>query len=426
MESRKENVSSKGTSLTSSFLYKCLTLALTLFVVLGTPIREVKADTYDYEFENKYLELWQIGAYRYFVQNGYQVTSDRTYTMTVSEMLSFGDVSLDASIDPNTPVVIRVPSHYLTGSSVQSSTSRPNMFCSYIDYNLGTGGTQGDMFNCRLTESAYNETVTLDGLSFEISDFEGTFTSSLNAHMYTYLDFGEMSGTYTGYTAYDSNSASTFSVGDNDLYFLIRPNVLSIANANVSFYPQANSVANVSTSVSNLGYYSGLTLFRIRVTTDATVTGNLSIGRLVGRSENVIPIYFGRYDSMPDVVYEFLYGNRYVPILRQIDNHVYDIYNYLEGGSSAQSSADSVVSSASSTDTATNQLHSFEETQITQFNTSLQSVPTSSSLLTTDGFLNGASYVRDMFDTVAVGQFRGLLSFTLIIGFALLMIGKVR
>lgn len=431
MESRKENVSSKGTSLTSSFLYKCLTLALTLFVVLGTPIRNVRADTYDYDFENFDIPIWQWNAYRYFMVNGYELDNYTTITLTSEEILDLSGLNLELS--DNAWFEIKVPSYYIRGASTLTQQNSPDVFCAYHgnDLNQGTWDNQGFMYSCRLSSDPYTEHVNnFNNMDFSFTLDEGSavkLQSTLNTRFYTRLNFGEMSsGTYTGFTAYDSNKASTFSKGVTDLIFMIRPNVISLANANVSIYPQANVSPNYSVTVSNLGYYSGLTMFRIRVDTDSTFTGNLSIGRLVGRSETIYPVYFGQSSNMPDEVYTWVYGNRYVPLLQQIDTHVTDIYNYLEGGSSAQSSADSVVSSASSTDTATNQLHSFEETQITQFNTSLQSVPTSSSLLTTDGFLNGASYVRDMFDTVAVGQFRGLLSFTLIIGFALLMIGKVR
>lgn len=448
MEYRKENVCCKGDSLTVSFLCKALTLALSLFVVLLPYTRSIYADDYDLEFENHEVPIWQWGAYRYWLANGYSIGSYRTVNSSISELLTFGDASINLDyIDSETPVTISVPSHYIQGSS--NTPDRPSgqtlIACSLIhdEQQVGTYDWT-NLAYCRLTENGYTETVNnLENVEFTISNLNANLTATLQTRFYTYLDFGSMGvGTYTGFSAYDSNTASTFSKGVTDLIFMIRPNVLSQANSNISVY--TNSDATFTTTITNLGYYSGLTLFRIRVDTDKTFTGNLSIGRLVGLSETIYPIYFGLTTYIPDDLYNWLYGNRYVPILQQIDSDLNDfstqnhedltqidsdlnsLASYLQGGTSANQSAQNVNSSASSTDTATNQLHTVEQTQIDQFTTSLNSVPSSSSLLTTDGFLNGASYVRDMFDMVAVGQFRGLLSFTLIIGFALLMIGKVR
>lgn len=413
--------------------------SLILALLLIAPF-SVYADDYDYEFENYNIDPWQFNAYRYWLMNGYELSNVRTYSSSVSELLSFGNVTFNSEyVDSNLPVKITVPSHYITGSSTNSSSAYPQMFCKYFN-NILPGSTQedGQFYSCRLTESAYTETVqNLDNLDFTVTDLNAQFTSTLQSRFYTYLNYGQLdtNSSYIGYTAYDSNSASTFSVGDTDMYFMIRPNVLSMSNANISVFPQANFDGNYSVSISNLGYYSGLTLFRIRLTTDKLFTGNLSIGRLVGRSETIYPIYFGAYDKMPDSVYEFIYGNRYVPILNQLHEDNISIINAINGTNDAttdaiNSSTSSVNSSASDLNDTFNDIETIDSSLATDFNSALNGIDleTNDNILVNSNLVTSLNWIKDTYAQflTAMPLLQPVIVFVLSLGIGLTLIGRLK
>lgn len=127
----------------------------------------------------------------------------------------------------------------------------------------------------------------------------------------------------------------------------------------------------------------------------------------IGPTQYIIPVYFGLYDECPDSILR-MFG---------LDN---DIMNPV---------SEDMSSSSSGFDTAAGQYMTAEDSYINNMDSALQNIDISdgSDLITNNGFISAANWVRVQFTNLVIGTpFELVLMFSLVLGLALIFIGKVR
>lgn len=166
-------------------------------------------------------------------------------------------------------------------------------------------------------------------------------------------------------------------------------------------------------------YKGGMNVYYIELNTNTSSYRTCFLHwKYLNRMFNVnglIPLYVGLKSNMSDDMYRFIYGED-------------RLINLLENGNSSSNNAQNALNHSNSDfNSVSGDLVDLENNTFTGVDSAIDNVNLDSNILSFDGFTNAANWVRVQFDNLVSEQgFNNILVFSLSLGFALLIIGKVR
>lgn len=244
---------------------------------------------------------------------------------------------------------------------------------------------------------------------------------------------------YTNPTSYDANNR--IRVTKEPIYILYFSNFntttnnLHIYTSNAAYPVEATRITTDSQSlVAGVFYLICLKIWANNVPTTGTTKGyvfaSVDLGYTASANNlpspiNVLPIYYGSKYTMPEDVYYYIF-NEPKPNL-SYDATTYDLLE--NGNSDTQDSIDSFNDTTSDLTSITSDLHNFESGLNTDLTTQMNQIDfnTSGSIISNNNFLLTSNWVRTQYNRMITNNpFGSMISFSLVIGISLLVIGKLR
>lgn len=514
---------------------KIFAIILSLFLL---PFSFAYADDYNYDFETYDIDYTRWFAYDYFLQNGFNDTNENVITITKEVLHEYlgNDITLTSpSYTTTLPNLsfsnLKMFTGNYTGSGVMSQQNYlivydkngnfKGYFAGFYDkdisnnsdstygylmyYNGSSPSATGNTVsicedNCRLgiQEQVDNSifTGTINPVNSQLTftatnNSSDTFSIDLNENykllssLYTKINNGGISGTYTGPTAYNTNQR--YSLQPNrplDFIFII--NGYKNNMNNISIYDGGSG--NVSFQF-NRQFIGSSQLVRISFTNKASESTAISfaIEQLRGLKFSVQPIWLGYRDNMPKDMYDFYYTDKYIPYFEdmlsnqqvQINNEstiitnqgiqitrmntmitnqntqitnqntqiinqetqitnqntiitkLTDLITQIKTGENKEkNSANQADSANSQMNDTISSYENLESNSLNNMNDSLDSLDISNqnnNLFGNSKFIGSAKWVRDRFNELTVNNAFGyMITFSLVIGLSLTIVGKLR
>lgn len=302
-------------------------------------------------------------------------------------------------------------------------------------------------FIIEVTGSSSTSLSGLEGLLFSQHYFE-------NNQIYS---TGNINGTFTPYTSYNYLDGTFLSSGKtyvfSYMYDISQGGISSNTSDHVLDFFSNSSTSDISYSVSNT-IYNGYRIFRYHIVNNGTsgIYFTFNDRALNNKTFSCIPLYYGLKEQMPDDIYSFLFNSRLEDVKTKQDTQITNqetqitnqetiitrlgtiITNITTGGSKEQSSANTADSVNSSSNQVFNNAHQQEETALNNMNSNLESLNPGSannSLFGNTKFIWSARWVKNQFENMTISNgasnaFGMLITFSLIIGVALTIVGKLR
>lgn len=464
------------------------------------PFSYVKADDFNYDFETFDIDYTRWFAYDYFLQNGFNkgISNEISIESNVLKELVGDSVPINTNFPTYT---IRWPGFHLNGTSYSSNIDTSGYYAvydgnTYLGYFAGfytapqgsnnqvnalmyyTNASSGvktavcNSINCRLEFiDSGNNSQSTDYSNFVISP--GTLSSTITpssssssynldlnfdeqykllSYLYTYAQNMGISGTYTGPTAYTVSQRYSINAGETiDLLFFIRG--YNQAFNNVSLYGEGSEYITLEFGRKFVGS-NQLARISFTNTNIATSYFSFAIEQLRNRTITVIPIYFYSRDKMPDEMYQFYFGNKYIPYINQVINlentqianqltqitnqqtqitnqntiisRLQDlITNMTSGNQESNSAVNSQSQTNSQFDQQASALEDLEENAIDNMDSNLESTfNTNNTVLNEAGFIRSARWVRARFDNLIDNELGFVIGIFLLLGIASIFIGR--
>lgn len=138
--------------------------------------------------------------------------------------------------------------------------------------------------------------------------------------------------------------------------------------------------------------------------------------------ENIVPLYVGYKKYMSDDMYRYIYGgDRTIDAINNLDNHV------TIGTNSTPGTVSNNNTITNSFNNNSDDLYNIENTWNDDMNNNLNNLDINSEMISSNKFLVTANWVRTQFERLVLNTpFELLLIYSLILGIALIFIGKVK
>lgn len=376
-----------------------------------------------------YIPNESITAYDFFLSYG--LTYDNSYGLTDSNVVvpSYQISVPSHKITPNYTRFFTSTSTYTISQSGTSSNPswRVPVHANYTYFaEVDSTGTVVYVTNPYETVSAYKETVN----SYSTSE-ANSLTDKLNYHSLT--------GTFVNPSAYSVNNRLYISSGRSQIISFFSNKSLPNPNG-ISLFVNNGSSSDFTVNRSSFSLVGGQNqLYKYTY----TITNNSSSGLYVTPIFNfsslnnmiIVPLFVGRSEDVTDQYCQFLgIDSEVEKLLKSIDLTTKSIDDNISllvnGDSSTQIATDKNDSSTSSFVSISNSLHDFESSSINSLNNNLESIGSSNDIVNSTGFLDAAWLVRNGFDYLirydSSGALGLLLTFCLILGISLTVIGKLR
>lgn len=231
-----------------------------------------------------------------------------------------------------------------------------------------------------------------------------------NYYDYPIFKFDGTNTVYYGFT----NAGQSFKS-----IFIVNQNLFNSTNFLTKFNISNVTIENYNVNVYSRSFFDDTLSYIIEVTFKGVNQGRFYIYNTSPVS--FIPIYFGDFNNK-NISTDFA-------LLWGLSNQLLDDLHIIAQGTQQSSSSSSFLdSNTSQLNTDSQQMFTFENTQNTNMNNALQNINTNLDIGTFGSkFLTSASWVKTQFDNITnTSPFGSVLSFSLILGLAMLIIGKVR
>lgn len=315
--------------------------------------------------------------------------------------------------------------------------------------------------------------------------FDISYTTTESNNLSLLHEAPIMKGIITQPSSY-STADRVYLTKDNTFYFAfwINGNISGV-NGNMTLYYSDGSTETVTCQ--NVGIFTGQMIARYEITnTNASKWATISIPYLDGKEYQISPIYYGKAYGITDEIAQMIgYDSQTITAIKQVGSDIEDelviINNTLTTTNSRLSTINSSISNMNtnigskidSTNSKLDTLHSDMETNNSrldtirsylsngtsatqsavssnstsnqQFNSSssqyitaesgaiedmesgLQDINTSPDLLSSSKFIQSANWVTNQFNRLVTGTpFELVITFALVLGIALVFIGKVK
>lgn len=204
-----------------------------------------------------------------------------------------------------------------------------------------------------------------------------------------------------------------------------RPNAIFNQNSITDIVDSSGvHISDIITNYTNQRYGGlSLTTFEFSKETGSSILSNIYWNNTTNVfTMGFIPIYVGLKSHMSDSLYRFIFGqDRTLNELTAFHNDM------VSGTTGSQSAASDLSNQQQSFEGATNDMVNLETNTFDGVSDAIGNVNVDNNILIGSGFLNAADWVRVQFDNLtSFPAFNSVLVFSLSLGFALLIIGKVR
>lgn len=142
-------------------------------------------------------------------------------------------------------------------------------------------------------------------------------------------------------------------------------------------------------------------------------------------TSTVLPMYLGTEELMPDDIHQAVFG--YTIGKSVSDDITHDLLS--DGTSDSQNAASDLDNTTSDLTTVTNNLNNFESNLASDLSTQMNAIDinASGSIISNNNFLLTSNWVRTQYNRMINNNpFGSMISFSLVIGLSLLIIGKLR
>lgn len=299
-------------------------------------------------------------------------------------------------------------------SRISSSASQIYDSSLRLETKLGNIETTLTSMSQQLFE-IYRETVLLYAETGKISSLLNEF-KNYNIPFYSYLAYRSLTSNtqiynnnflpYSRYNLFYDRPSLIFTSSEKNYAFVNESNnepyifaffAYQNLRDSINVYPYSYStdLPVSSTLYNNMGYYG-------RVWTPSSRTWLYFHPLTIDDSSIIVPLYLGRLSGLPDEIADILGIDKNASL------------------SDEMNSVDQSLNDAS--DLESQYFNSVDS----QFNNSLNNVTPSSDLISNSNFLNSANWVKIQFDRLTnQNAFGSLLGFSLLLGLALAIIGRV-
>lgn len=336
-------------------------------------------------------------------------------------------------------------------STYSTSLTLPNQSITIDEIRFNTAGSiQTDLFLSLLNQGtevgSLNGTLGMSGGgtgSLSLTENGTTTTTSVNTNSLKYtlpLMTGTIDNSWSRYDFRDQKPKAFRMIPNREddpttLIFLVSGRMTKLYDEWIKVYGVTASDYNTQytlkrkhTQSRQIGAFQLVTL---SIYTEDLPYANDSYIHLKFYPENfntyntflpIIPLFVGNYSRIPDDLYRFAYGgDRTIDAINSFHSDM------VEGTSTSQSAASGIDNSTSSFSSTSGQLVQFEDSSFNSLDSAINDVQLNSNILSGQGFLNAANWVRVQFDNlISYSPIQSVVVFSLSLGFALLIIGKVR
>lgn len=425
---------------------RVITVLFSLFVMFASVI----SNNSFLVFADNDISTWvtsdtSVSAWQYWFNQGltdYTVYSTDGTTTTYTGTIENASHNIShADSEEYNPVITYTPSSSTSDLKWQnySTTSYPGMLTaqsSNSTINLNSSGNPtsfrlsaqyiglGDLklSNTGYKSQAYYKTISHgDSTVAKYNSTLKNFTSSEPSTLKSITSNNYISG-YTSISSY--TSSRRFNINANSPYY-----ISFFANVNISasdlqiFQNGTNANINV-TRLTIMPMNAGYNKLTFKFTTDKDVAICVNwVG--MSSSTKVRPVFNGPENILTDDVAQFLgIDTETERLLKSIDNNLY------QGGAGTQTSKDNNNFARNNFNNVANQYHNIESNNISNMSTQLNSIGTNNNLYSINGFINATQFVSTQFmnlinlDTSTA--ISSMIVFSLILGVALTIIGKLR
>lgn len=390
-------------------LVEVITILLSSVLFFNVPIY---AETYRYVIPDYSVNAF-IFWYQYGFASLYSVSGD-TVNLTISGT-DTGNEQVDGYT--NTTRMLRCnTSEYETspGGYTSATTS-----CTVI--NSTTGTSYG--YTATQANSSFSSNISLSGQLVENNYYE-------------YYIPWLVSSNVPSWNSYTSNSRF-YLYKDKPYYISFYSNVNSGNGQNFNFISASGvGVYQVSTIIDNASNNMYMKTYKI-VRTDQSGWQTLNIPNFTGKSVRIIPIYNGTGEDLDDLtlqhigldsktITEIKKSNTWLNTISQQVGSIYQKIN--EGSSEAQAAASAADSNNTQLQTQVSNMDQIESGYIDDLDSNFESIDINANtvLLTNDKFLATANWVSTQFTNLTYGNPIGsLLTFSFVLGLALILLGKI-
>lgn len=302
--------------------------------------------------------------------------------------------------------------------------------------NIGTVGdvTLQNLVSC----TTYGDTTSCDIYNYQVRSVSNTYFPLMQG---SYVDGNEGIPVITSPKSYTSNNR--IRVTKEPIYILYFSTFNTTTN-NLKVYPSDSnypiSYTRVTTDaqslVAGVVYLVCLKIWAENVPTTGNTKGYTFGSVDLGWTNNnatangsnyntILPIYYGSKYTMPEDVYYYIF-NAAKPNL-SYDATTYDLLE--NGNSDTQDTIDSFNDTTSDLTSITSDLHNFESGLNNDLTTQMNQIDfnASGSIISNNNFLLTSNWVRTQYNRMITNNpFGSMISFSLVIGISLLVIGKLR
>lgn len=412
---------------------RLLIIVLLLSIVsITNSFFNVKADN---NGEFYYAPNDSISAYNFFM--GIGLTFDRYKFMGVNSIYS--------------------PSHNITE---QQHTITHNYRSLWNGVPQSTGSYETQFLNSDRQIVSPVDTVSSHNMTVN------SYYMSSDDYLNSYYTLPSLTGTINNNTGY--NTSSRFQVYGNDT--TIFSWIGTRQTANTVFHVSTGNSSDITVGAAAQISFGDKNLYKYVYTIKNNTTTSLYVSPqffFESSSVEIVPLFLGArrfatddivqsmglntdteikldtcIDLLEDINSSLIIVNQHlVTIEGKIDltnskldtanNHLTEIENVLiRGNTISQNKVNSNNNKTTNLNTTENQYHNIETTHLNNFQTNLDNISTTNNLYTNNGFLESAWFIRAVFNRLInydpSGALKLMISFSLVLGIALTIIGKLR
>lgn len=405
---------------------KIILVIVSALLILMPFSYSIKADETIIDWDSYGVATYQIGAYSYWYEYGlsniaYQEQQSTGFVITTTygqhnynitrEGVLGNDYSKFYVYNMNG---VRLGEYHSSYHTTTPAGVQRN-YITYINSNkvqaqcescyIGFETDENDII--RLTETSYNSSTTgndtyVNRLQFVVPSLKGVYS-----HPTTY------NNRFKGISY--KNDEYVISFMSNLKLQYKTPTLQLISDRDIS----ALTLSQVNQT--NIGNWD-LRTYKVVNNGNSALPFDWYISNFNNQNVEIIPIYQGSVAQMPADLYQLAYGNKY--IYETHDNELIQLMN--NGNSGSQSAVDDADITNNDFQNVNDNFSNLEGDFSSNMNNSLNAIDTNLNVNNLSGFVYGANWVKTQFDFM-INNYEPvelLVTYSLILGLAMLLIGK--
>lgn len=280
------------------------------------------------------------------------------------------------------------------------------------------------MYNSSNYEHTYQCATWTDSSHTSCQVWREMTSGASTQHVVSYSNMGYMNGKYQSITNNSWDGAGYLLPNEEFVLAFASPRGTFANNPNIQMYRVDSGGVDTTCDITVKSRFNGtdrLYLFVIVSTQGGSYHINLTDFNNV--SGSIKPYYFGYKKYMTNDMSQFLFGESNA--LEVNDSITHDLIS--DGNIASQQSVINSDNANANLNQAFNNYDSYEQTFKNNFENAFSGINTNVSIFSNSNFLRSADWVRIQFNRFTNGNVFGyMLQFSLILGLALVVIGRMR